>query len=89
MFKHWLDLFKASIYIACTSLVIRIATSIGALDDQDVVYITTPHIIINEHYLLQGHHLKHNETGNLVFFFPGYTRSRYITRYFVSISARS
>ena len=51
----------------------RIATSIGALDGQDVTYISTPRIDINEHYLVQGHHLKHDDTRNLVFFFPGYT----------------
>ena len=43
------------------------------MDGQDVVYILTPRIIINEHYLLQGHHLKYNEARKLVFFFPGYT----------------
>ena len=62
MFKYWLDLFKTSTYVSCTSLITRIATSIGSLDGQDIVYITTPCIIFNERYLLQGHHLKHNET---------------------------
>ena len=51
----------------------HIATSIGALDEQDVTYMSTPCIDINEHYLMQGHHLKYDDTGNLVFFFPGYT----------------
>ena len=73
MFKHQLETFKASTSIPCTSLVTRIATSIGALDGQDVTYISTPRININEHYLMQGHHLKHDDAGNLVFFFPGYT----------------
>jgi len=58
IFKHWLELFKASTSISCASLVTRIATSIGALDGQYVTYISTPRIIINEHYLMQGHHLK-------------------------------
>ena len=43
------------------------------MEGQDAVYISTPRIIINEHYLLQGHHLKHNEARKLVFFFPMYT----------------
>jgi hypothetical protein len=73
MFKHWSETFKATTSISCTSLVTRIATSIGALDRQDVTYISTPCININEHYLMQGHHLKHDDAGNLVFFFPGYT----------------
>ena len=51
----------------------RIATSIGALDGQDVTYISTLRISINEYYLMQGHHLKYDCAGNLVFFFPGYT----------------
>ena len=37
IFKHWLDLFKLfSTSISCTSLVTRIATSVGALEGQDV-----------------------------------------------------
>ena len=51
----------------------RIATSIGALDGQDVTYISTPRINVDEHYLMQGHHLKYDDTWNLVFFFPWYT----------------
>ena len=73
IFKHWIETFKASTSISCTSLVTRIATSIGALDGQDVIYISTPRISINEHYLLQGHHLKYDDAGTLVFFFLRYT----------------
>ena len=73
MFKHWLETFKASTSISCTSLVTRIATNIGALDGKDVTYISTPRIDIDEHYLMQGHHLKYDDAGNLVFFFLGYT----------------
>jgi hypothetical protein len=43
------------------------------LDGQDVTYISTPRIIIDENYLMQGHHLKYNDTGDLVFYFLGYT----------------
>ena len=64
---------QASIAISCTSLVTHIAASIGALDGQDVTDISTPHIKIDEHYLMQGHHLKYVDAGNLVFFFLGYT----------------
>jgi hypothetical protein len=53
--------------------VTRIAASIGALDGQDVTYISTPCIKTNEHYLMQGHHLKYNDARDLVFFFTGYT----------------
>ena len=73
IFKHWLETFKASTSISCTSLVTRIAADIGALDGQDVTYISTPRIDIDEHYLMQEHHLKYDDAGNLVFFFPGYT----------------
>ena len=67
MFKHWLETFKASTSISCTSLVTRIATNIGALDGKDVTYISTPRIDIDEHYLMQGHHLKYDDAGNHVF----------------------
>ena len=49
MFKHWLKTFKASTSISCMSLVTRIATSIGALDGQDVTYISTPRINVYEY----------------------------------------
>ena len=68
--KHWLDTLKLfSTSISCTSLVTRIANGIGALEDRDVDYILTPRIIMDDHYLLQGHHLKQNAAGQLVFFF--------------------
>ena len=73
IFRHWLETFKASTSISCTSLATRIASNIGALDGQDVTYISTLRTSINEHYLMQGHHLKYDDVGNLVFFFLGYT----------------
>ena len=38
-----------------------------------MTYISTPRIDIDEHYLIQGHYLKYDDAGNLVFFFLGYT----------------
>jgi hypothetical protein len=73
MFKHWLETLKASTSISCTSLVTHIAANIGALDGQDVTCISTPRIDTDEHYLMQGHHWKYDDAGNLVFFFLGYT----------------
>jgi len=74
IFKHWLEMTKTfSTSISCTSLVTRIANSVGALENQEVEYIATPRLIIDEHYLIQEHHLKHNATREIVFFFPGYT----------------
>ena len=74
IFKHWLELLKTfSTSISCTSLVTRIATGVGAMENHEVEYISTPCLIIDEHYLLQGHHLKHSTAGQLVFFFQGCT----------------
>jgi hypothetical protein len=73
MFNHWIDTIRASTAISCTSLVTRIAASIDALDGQNVTYVSTPRIEINEHFLIQGHHLKYDDAGNLVFYFLGYT----------------
>ena len=50
--NHWLETFKVTTTISCTSLVTRIATNIGALEGQNVVYISTARIIIDEHYLM-------------------------------------
>jgi hypothetical protein len=49
-----------------------IASKIGVLDDQNGVYISTPRPIIDDYYLIQGHTLKHDDSGNLVFFLLGY-----------------
>jgi hypothetical protein len=90
MVKHWLQTFKASTYVSSTSLVTCIASSIGALDGQNVVYISIPRIIIDEHYLVQEHHLKYDDTRNLVFFFPGHTNEFPLpNRNFICISAGS
>jgi len=43
------------------------------LYDQNVVYISTPRPIIDDYYLVQGHTLKHDDSGNFVFFLLGYT----------------
>ena len=43
------------------------------MDGQNVLYIQTPRLIIDEHYLVQGHTFKHDHAGNIIFFFPGYT----------------
>ena len=49
IFKHQLDTLKLfSTSISCTSLVTRIANGVGVLEDQDVDYILTLRIIINE-----------------------------------------
>jgi hypothetical protein len=70
IFKHWLEVIKTfSTSISCTSLVTRIATGVGALENQEVDYISTPRLIIDEHSLIQGHHLKRNAARQIVFFF--------------------
>jgi hypothetical protein len=75
IFNHWLEVIKTftTTLVTCTSLVTCIANGVGALQNQQIEYITTPRLIIDEHYLIQGHHLKHNPVGEIVFFFPGHT----------------
>ena len=74
IFNHWLELLKTfSTSISCPSLVTRIATGVGVMKNHEVEHISTPRLIIDEHYLLQRHHLKHNAAGQLVFFFQGCT----------------
>jgi hypothetical protein len=54
MFNHWLDVIKifTTTLVTCTSIVTRIANSVDALQNQQIEYITTPHLIIGEHYLI-------------------------------------
>jgi hypothetical protein len=73
IFNHWIDTIRPSTAISCSSLVTRIAASVDALDGKNVTYISTPCIKINEHFLMQGHHLKYDDAGNLVFYFSRYT----------------
>ena len=71
--EHMLGLFtNFSTSISCTSLVSQIANGVGALNDRHVPYLTTPRLIVDLQFLCQGHHLKHDEEGNIVHFFSGY-----------------
>ena len=69
--RHWLDIIKTT--TPMTSLITRVAMAIGALEGQDLDYIQIPRTMINETYLIQGHHLKRDNAGGLVFYVLGYT----------------
>ena len=57
--------------VECTSLVTRIAKSLGVLNWAQISYITTrPKIDLA--YLVQGHTLKSAPDGSITFFFPRY-----------------
>ena len=58
--------------VECTSLVTRIAKSLGVLNWAQISYITTPRPKIDLAYLVQGHTLKSAPDGSIIFFFPGY-----------------
>jgi len=58
--------------VECTSLVTRIATSLGVLNWARFSFITTPRPSIDLAYLVQGHTLKSAPYGSIIFFFPGY-----------------
>jgi hypothetical protein len=58
--------------IECTSLVLRIFTSLGVTQGPNVPYIANPQSLIDEAYLTQGHILKKGLDDSLVFFYPGY-----------------
>ena len=58
--------------VECTSLVTRIATSLGVFNWARFSFITTPHPSIDLAYLVQGHTLKSPPDGSIIFFFPIY-----------------
>src|SRR6185436_18358275 len=64
--------FSMSRPVECTSLVTRIATSLGVLNWALVSFITTPRPSIDLAYLVQGYTLKSAPDGSIIFFFPGY-----------------
>ena len=74
MMRQWIGHIKTTGNIECTSLVTRIANGVGDLQNVGAIsYITEPHELVDENYLIRSHTLKHNSDGSLVFFFPGYT----------------
>ena len=72
MVCQWLVNFRMVGPVECTSLVTRIATSLGVLNWAQFSYITTPRPSIDLAYLVQGHTLKSASDGSIIFFFPGY-----------------
>ena len=72
MVRQWLKKFRMSGPVECTSLVTRIATSLGVLKWARVSFIDTPRPSIDLAYLVQGHTLKSASDGSIIFFFPGY-----------------
>ena len=72
MVCQWLVNFRMVGPVECTSLVTRIATSLGVLKWARVSFIDTPRPSIDLAYLVQGHNLKSTSDGSIIFFFPGY-----------------
>jgi hypothetical protein len=57
--------------VECTSLVTRIATSLGMLNWARFSFITTPRPSIDLAYLVQGHTMKSAPDSSIIFFFLG------------------
>lgn len=73
MIMQWLDNFKMSGPVECTSLITHIATRVGALQGNAPLYIQSPRMYLDEAFFVHGHILKHAQDQSLVFFVPGYT----------------
>ena len=71
--RQWLSNFKMTGPIEFTSLITRIATRIGALEENFIPFIEGNHVYIDEDYLIQGHTLKKGPNDSLIFFYMGYT----------------
>ncbi|RLN30019.1 hypothetical protein C2845_PM05G20320 [Panicum miliaceum] len=70
--RRWLQNFKVTGPIECTSLITRIASSIGALEENNVSFIEGDRVFIDEAYLVQGHILKKGSNDSLIFSSLGY-----------------
>jgi hypothetical protein len=64
--------FKMMGPIECTSLITRIASSMGILDGNVIPFIEDPHVLINESYVIYDHTLKKGRNDSLIFFSFGY-----------------
>ena len=71
--KQWLPNFKMTGPIECTSLITRIATCVGALEENSIPFIEGDRTYVDEAYLTQGHTLKKAPDDSLIFFFICYT----------------
>ena len=71
--KQWLPNFKMTGPIECTSLITRIATCVGALEENSIPFIEGDRAYIDEAYLIQGHTLKKGPNDSLIFLYLGYT----------------
>ncbi|RLN00929.1 hypothetical protein C2845_PM06G25350 [Panicum miliaceum] len=72
MIKQWLTNFKMTGPIECTSLITRIASSMGILDGNVIPFIENPRVLIDESYLVYGHTLKKGPNDSLIFSSLGY-----------------
>jgi hypothetical protein len=72
MIKQWLRDFKMTGPIECTSLITRIASSMGILDENVIPFVEDPRVLIEESYLIYGHTLKKSPNDSLIFFSLGY-----------------
>ena len=70
MVRQWLGNFRMVRPVECTSLVTRIATSLGVLNWAQITYISTPRPKIDLAYLVQGHTLKMLQMAQLYSSFP-------------------
>ena len=70
--KQWLFNFKTTGPIECTSLIIRIATRVGALEGNFIPFIEGDRVYIDEVYLIKGQTLKKCPNDSLIFFYLGF-----------------
>lgn len=56
--------------ISCNSLVTRLATNNGALNNKQISYIDESQKMIGEDYFVQGHILIHGPSNSLLFYYP-------------------
>jgi hypothetical protein len=71
MIKQWLMNFKMTGPIECTSLITRITSSMGILNENVIPFIEDPRVLIDKSYLIYGHTLKKGPNDSLIFFSLG------------------
>ena len=74
MMKQWKEISDLKGDVGCTSLVSRIATNLGLLENASVAYIDDiSHCLIDYEYYNQGHMLRKGKNGKLVMMYMDYT----------------
>ena len=55
MIRQWLESIRFTAPVECTSLITRIARGLGVITNDQIAYISTPRLCVDENYLARAY----------------------------------